>query len=54
MLLFVLMTDTIRFFPEDLCVIIMVWQSHLSGGDGAMLPVIQSQQFYAAKGSLHE
>ena len=33
---------------------ITVRQGHLSGGDGATIPAVQSQQFYAAKGSLHE
>ena len=39
--------------PENV-VIITVLQSHLSGQDGATVPDCESQQPYAAKGSLHE
>ena len=34
--------------------IITVLESHLSGLNGAIVPDLESQQFYAAKGSLHE
>ena len=34
--------------------IITALESHLSGLDGAMVPDFESQQLYAAKGSLHE
>ena len=38
----------------EICVIITTLKSHLSGMNGATVPDFESQQLYAAKGSLHE